>query len=36
MEHLRERLDRLSGVSFSVMMLAGRATTVEKEEVDEL
>ena len=35
-EHLKERLDRLSGWSFAVMMLAGRAAAVEKEEVDEL
>ena len=34
-EHLKERLDRLSGLVWSVATVAGRAETVEKEEVNE-
>ena len=34
-EDLKERLNRLSGLFWSVLSVAGRAKAIEKEEVDE-
>ena len=34
-EHLKDRLDRLSGLFWSVLSVPGRAKTVEQAEIDE-